>query len=158
MTLYFRFQKNFMSPRCHQPFTKIVYAGISLTGYHLPRANPRTTNFFQQNPRPKDSFSVQNSGPRLEKGKQNPHPEHSLPSLSDKISMKKEHNSIRAVSFQIFHDCPFDNFLFENHSPCGKPRYSSVTMLTFATHIFKAFLQTKYAACFTFPRLFVSWI
>ena len=24
--------------------------------------------------------------------------------------MKKRHNSIRAVSFQVFHCCPFDNF------------------------------------------------
>ena len=28
-----------------------------------PRANPRATNFFRQNPAPGDSFSVQNSGP-----------------------------------------------------------------------------------------------
>ena len=41
-------------------------AGINLTGYHPPpRANCRATNFFRQNPRPRDSFSVQNSGPRV---------------------------------------------------------------------------------------------
>ena len=34
-----------------------------------PRADPRATNFFRQNPRPGDSFSVQNSGPRVEKTK-----------------------------------------------------------------------------------------
>ena len=45
-------------------------AGINLTGYHPPRA----TNFSHQNLRPGDSFSVQNSGPRVEKTKQNPHP------------------------------------------------------------------------------------
>ena len=51
------------------------YAGINLTGYHPPpRADRRATNFFRQNPRPGDSFSVQNSGPRVEKTKQNPHP------------------------------------------------------------------------------------
>ena len=37
---------------------------------------------------------------------------HNLPSSNAKISMTKEHNSIKAVSFQIFHNCPFDNFLF----------------------------------------------
>ena len=51
------------------------YAGINLTSYHPPpRADRRATNFFRQNPRPGDSFSVQNSGPRVEKTKQNPHP------------------------------------------------------------------------------------
>ena len=50
------------------------YAGINLTGYHPPRADRRATNFFRQNPRPGDSFSVQNSRPRVEKPKQNPHP------------------------------------------------------------------------------------
>ena len=39
-----------------------------------PWANPRATNFFRQNPRPGDNFSVQNSGLRVEKTKQNPHP------------------------------------------------------------------------------------
>ena len=32
-----------------------------------PRADCRATNFFRQNPRPRDSFSVQNSGPRVGK-------------------------------------------------------------------------------------------
>ena len=53
---------------------KVPNAGINLTGYHPPRADRRATNFFRQNPRPGDSFSVQNSGPRVEKTKQNPHP------------------------------------------------------------------------------------
>ena len=52
----------------------IIYAGINLTGYHPPRADCQATNFFRQNPRPGDSFSVQNSGPRAGKTKQNPHP------------------------------------------------------------------------------------
>ena len=39
-----------------------------------PRADCQATNFFRQNPRPGDSFSVQNFGPRVEKTKQNPHP------------------------------------------------------------------------------------
>ena len=37
-----------------------------------PRADLRVTNFFRQNLRPGDSFSVQNSGSRVEKTKQNP--------------------------------------------------------------------------------------
>ena len=39
-----------------------------------PQADPRATNFFRQNLCPRDSFPVQNSGPRVEKTKQNPHP------------------------------------------------------------------------------------
>ena len=45
-------------------------AGINLTGDHTPRADRRATNFFRQNPHPRDSFSVQNSGPRVKKTKQ----------------------------------------------------------------------------------------
>ena len=48
----------------------VANAGINLTGYQTP---PRATNFFRQNPRHGESFSVQNSGPRVEKTKQNPH-------------------------------------------------------------------------------------
>ena len=44
-----------------------IYAGINSTGYHPPRANPQATNFFHQNPHPRDSFLVQNSGRRVEK-------------------------------------------------------------------------------------------
>ena len=44
---------------------------------------------------------MQNSGPWFEKMKQNPHPGHNLPSSNAKISIKKEHTSIKAVSFQI---------------------------------------------------------
>ena len=48
--------------------TLVYYAGINLTGYHPPlRADCRATNFFRQNPRPRDSFSVQNSGPQVGK-------------------------------------------------------------------------------------------
>ena len=39
-----------------------------------PQANSWVTNFFLKNSRSGDNFSVQNSGPRIEKGKQNPHP------------------------------------------------------------------------------------
>ena len=57
-----------------EPTCDLNNAGINLTGYHPPGADPRAANFFYQNPRPGDSFSVQNSGPRVEKTKQNPHP------------------------------------------------------------------------------------
>ena len=58
-----------------QTLAIIGYASINLTGYHpLPRADCRATNVFRQNPRPGDSFSAQNSGPRVGKTKQNPHP------------------------------------------------------------------------------------
>ena len=40
-----------------------------------PRADPRATNFFRQNPHPRDNFSVQNSGPRVEKTKQKSPPQ-----------------------------------------------------------------------------------
>ena len=72
------------------------YAGINLTGYHPPWLTPRPL-----------IFSMQNSSPRVEKMKQKiPTPEHNLPSLNAKRSMKKEHNFIKAVSFQIFHNFP----------------------------------------------------
>ena len=62
--------------------TKKVWnnAGINLTGYHPPRADRRATNFFRQNPCPRDSFSVQNSGPRVEKRNKIPIPGHNFPS------------------------------------------------------------------------------
>ena len=70
-----------------------------------PPADPRATYFFCQNPRPQDSFSVQNSGSWVEKTKQkSPPPGITCPSSNAKRSMKKEHNSIKAVSFQIFHN------------------------------------------------------
>ena len=49
-------------------------AGINLTGYHPPRADRRATNFFRQNPRPGDSFSVQNSGPGRKNETKSPPP------------------------------------------------------------------------------------
>ena len=49
----------------------LTNAGINLTGYQSPpsQADCRATNFFRQNPHPRDSFSVQNSGPRAKKTK-----------------------------------------------------------------------------------------
>ena len=67
----------------------ITNASIHLTGYHPPRADCRATNFFRQNPRPGDSFSVQNSGPpgRKKRNKIST-PGHHLPSSNAKISTK----------------------------------------------------------------------
>ena len=42
-----------------------------------------------------------------------------------KISMKKEHNSVRAVPFQIFLNGPFDNFLLLKESNIPKYLYNS---------------------------------
>ena len=91
-------------------FKSPIYAGINLTGYHPPRADRQATNFFRQNPHPRDSFSVQNSSHRVKNETKIPTPGYNLPSSNAKISMKREHYSIKAVSFQIFHNCPFDNF------------------------------------------------
>ena len=50
-------------------------AGINFAGYHLPpELNPGPQIFSIKIPNPVDSFSVQNSGPRVEITKQNPHP------------------------------------------------------------------------------------
>ena len=48
---------------------------INLIGYHPPWADRRATNFFRQNPHTRDSFSVQNSGPRVKKTKQKSPPQ-----------------------------------------------------------------------------------
>ena len=67
------------------------------------RADCRVTNFFYQNTHPRDSFSAQNSSPQVKKNETKiPTPGHNLPCSNAKRSMKKEHNSIKAVSFQIF--------------------------------------------------------
>ena len=83
------------------------YAGISLTGYHPPGA----TNFFVKIPAPGTAFQCKAPAPGSKKRNKIPTPGHNLPDSNAKISMKKEHNSIRAFPFQIFHNCPFDNFL-----------------------------------------------
>ena len=55
-------------------FSKVMEVSIWPVTIPPPRADCRATNFFRQNPRPGDSFSMQNSGPRVGKMKQNPHP------------------------------------------------------------------------------------
>ena len=61
---------------------------------------------------------MQNYSPWVKKRSKNPHPGHNLPSLNAKILKEKEHNSLKAVSFQIFHNCPF--------SFIGRIKYSEV--------------------------------
>ena len=72
----------------------------------------RATNFFSQNPCPGTAFECKIPAPGSKKTKQKSPPGHNLPSSNAKRSMKKEHNSVKAVSFQVFHNSPFDNFLF----------------------------------------------
>ena len=89
------------------------YAGINLTGYHPPPGlTPGPLIFSVKIPALGTAFQCKT--PVCISGKKRnkiPTPGHKLPSSNAKISMKKEHNSIRAVSLQIFHNCPFDNFL-----------------------------------------------
>ena len=50
---------------CHHA----LYMQVSILPITIPPpgADRRATNFFRQNPHPRDSFSVQNSGPRVKK-------------------------------------------------------------------------------------------
>ena len=87
-------------------------AGINLTGYHPPGLTPGPLIFSVKIPAPGTAFQYKTLAPGSKKRNKNPPPGHNLPSSNAKRSMKNEHNSIKAVSFQIFHNCPFDNFLF----------------------------------------------
>ena len=84
------------------------YAGINLTGYHPP--GPLI--FSVKIPVPGTAFQCKTPAPGSENEAKIPTPRHNLPSSNAKRSIKKEHNFIKSVSFQIFHNCPFDNFLF----------------------------------------------
>ena len=90
-------------------------ADINLTGYHqtpLARADSRPLFFPSKSPPPGQLFSAKLRPPSRKIETKIPTPGHNLPSSNAKRSMEKEHNSIKAVSFQIFHNCPFDNFYF----------------------------------------------
>ena len=142
-------------------FPKPNYADINLTGYH-PLPGPLI--FFFKISTPGTAFQCKTPAPGSKNETKIPTPRHNLPRLNAKRSMKKEHNSIKAVSFQIFHNLSIWQFSFfvrikysqvfiqhlrltlfevwrqfENHSQCRKPRYFSVTMLTCAIHIFLGF-------------------
>ena len=92
--------------------SKVMQVSIWPVTIPRPRADPRATNFFHQNPHPRTAFSAKLRPPGRKNETKIPTHGHNLPSSNAKISMTKEHNSIKAVSFQIFHNCPFDNFLF----------------------------------------------
>ena len=92
-------------------FRQQSYAGISLTGYHPPGLSPGPLIFSVKIPVPGTTFQYKTPAPGSKKGNKIPTLGHNLPGSNDKISMKKEHNFIRAASFQIFHNCQFDNFL-----------------------------------------------
>ena len=82
----------------------------------LPSPVPGLTHgpliFSIKIPTPGQLFSAKLRPPGRKNETKIPTHGHNLPSSNAKISMTKEHNSIKAVSFQIFHNCPFDNFLF----------------------------------------------
>ena len=94
------------------------YAGINLTGYHPP--GPLI--FSVKIPAPGTAFQCKTPAP----GSKKRNKIHNLPGSNVKIFMKKEHNSIRAVSFQIFHNCRLDNFLLS----CNKVFYTTVKINT----------------------------
>ena len=89
-------------------------AGINLTSYHPPLI-PGPLISSVKIPVPGTAFQCKTPAPGSKKRNKNPHAGHNLPSLNAKRSMEKEHNSIKAVSFQISHNCPFDNFLFREN-------------------------------------------
>ena len=88
-------------------------AGINLTGYLPPHTGltPGPLTFSVRFLAPRTVFPCKTPVPGSKERNKFPTPGHNLPSLNAKISMRKEHNSTRAVSFQVFRDCPFDNFL-----------------------------------------------
>ena len=85
-------------------------AGINLTGYH----SPGPLIFFSKSPL-RTAFQCKTPAPGSRKRHKMPIPGHNLSSSNAKISTKKQHNSIREVSFQIFHNCPFDNFFYREN-------------------------------------------
>ena len=91
----------------------IPYAAINLTGYHppLPRLTAGPLIFSVKIPTPGAAFQCKTPAPGSKNETKVPTPGHNLPSSNAKISIEKGHYSIKAVSFQIFHNCPLDNFL-----------------------------------------------
>ena len=81
--------------------------------------------FFVQITAQKTAFQSKIPAPGSRKTSKIPTQGHNLSGSNAKISMTKEHNSIRAVSFQIFHNCPSDNFLLSWESSILKSLFSS---------------------------------
>ena len=102
-----------------------TYAGITLTGYTPPGLTLRPLIFSVKIPAPGTTFQCKNPVPWSKKRNKSPPIGHNLPSSNAKIWMKWEHNTIRAVSFQIFHNCLSDNFLLSWESSIPKYLYNS---------------------------------
>ena len=85
------------------------YAGINLTGYHPPRLTLGPLIFPSKFPPREQLFSAK-LWP-LGRKRETKSPPSGIICLVRMASMKKKRNSIRAVSFQIKYNCPFDNFL-----------------------------------------------
>ena len=88
------------------------YAGINLTGYHPPPPEliAWPLIFPVKIPTPRTAFQCKTPAPGSKNKTKIPTTGHNLPSSNAKISLKREHYSIKAVSFQISHNS-FDNFL-----------------------------------------------
>ena len=94
-----------------------LYARLHLRKYHLdrlspPRLTPRPLIFSVKIPTPGTAFLRKTPAPGSKKETKSPPLRENLSGSNAKISVKREHNCIQAVSFQIFHNCSFDNFLF----------------------------------------------
>ena len=77
-------------------------AGINLTSYHPPpRLTPGPLIFSIKIPTPGTALQCKTPAPGSRKRNKIPTPGHNLPGSNAKISIKKKHDSIRAVSFQI---------------------------------------------------------
>ena len=130
-------------------------AGINLTGYHPPPELTPGPLFFPSKSLPWGQLFSTKLRPL---GRENETKPQGIICLLQMT--KKKHSSMRAVSFQIsvwqfsfvVRIEYFQVFIqhlrlilfevwrqFENHSHCGKPRYSSVTVLTCAIDIFLRF-------------------
>ena len=89
---------------CFTPVTDSVAvsnAGINLTRYHPnpPPPPPRPLIFSIKISAQGTAFQCQTLAPVSKKRNKIPTPRHNFPSSNAKISMKKEHNSIKATSF-----------------------------------------------------------
>ena len=87
---------------------------VNLTGYHPPGLTPGPPIFSVKIPAPGQLFSAKLRPPGRENETKSP-PRAYFLSSNVKISMKKEHNSVNAVSFQIFHNCPLTIFFYREN-------------------------------------------
>ena len=80
-----------------------------------PGLTPGPLFFSVEIPAPRTAFQCKTPAPGRTNETKIPTPGQNLPTSNAKRSMEKEHNYIKAVSFQIFHNCPFDNFFFRKN-------------------------------------------